>query len=72
LATNNGTVVTPVSGEAKARLQQAEVLADRLASQVATFTTAVGRRLAGLAARIREEAEDMWAEAQNVRRGDKS
>jgi hypothetical protein len=31
----------------------------------------VGRFLASAAARAREEAEDMWAEAQSIRRGER-
>ena len=31
----------------------------------------VGRFVAGAAARVREEAEDIWAEAQSVRRGER-
>jgi hypothetical protein len=73
---SNG-IATPASAPAAAptvqsRVQQAEVLADRLAEKVAGFTAALGRGLFRLAARAREEAEDIWAEAQNIRRGDKS
>ena len=31
----------------------------------------VGRFIASAAARVREEAEDIWAEAQSVRRGER-
>lgn len=31
----------------------------------------VGRAVAVAAARVREEAEDIWAEAQSVRRGER-
>jgi hypothetical protein len=34
------------------------------------FGRRVGRFLASAAARTREEAEDIWAEAQSIRRGE--
>jgi hypothetical protein len=43
-------------------------MADRLAARVATLTATVGRGLVRLAARLREEAQDIWAEAQSIRR----
>jgi hypothetical protein len=68
----NGTAAPAGSPAVNARVQQAEVLADRLAERVAHVTASLGRGLFRLAARAREEAEDIWAEAQNIRRGDKS
>jgi hypothetical protein len=50
---------------------RAEEMVDRVAGKVAHFTAAFGRQLLRLGARVREEAEDMWAEAQSIRRGDK-
>ena len=50
---------------------RAEEMVDRLAEKVAHFTAAFGRQILRLGARVREEAEDMWAEAQSIRRGEK-
>jgi hypothetical protein len=51
--------------------QRAEELVDHAAQRVAEFTAALKRKLAQMAARAREEAEDIWAEAQSLRRGEK-
>jgi hypothetical protein len=52
------------------RIARAEQMVDRLAERVAGFTSTWGRRVLWLGARVKEEAEDMWAEAQSIRRGD--
>ena len=57
--------------EERSRVDRAEEVVDRLALQMATFTSFLGRKIIHIAARVREEAEDLWAEAQNIRRGDK-
>jgi hypothetical protein len=49
---------------------RAEEMADQFATQVACVTAALGRGFLRLTARLREEAEDIWAEAQDIRRGD--
>lgn len=51
--------------------QRAEELVDHAAQRVAEFTALLKRKLAHVAARAREEAEDIWAEAQSLRRGEK-
>jgi len=55
-------------GEAST-MDRAEEMVDHLAQKVAHYTSAFGRALLRLGARAREEAEDIWAEAQNIRRG---
>jgi len=50
--------------------ERAEELADRMGHRLGHVTTLVGLRIRKTAARGREEAEDMWAEAQSIRRGD--
>jgi hypothetical protein len=45
---------------------------DQAALQVALATSYVGKGFLRFAARIREELSDLWAEAQSIRRGDKS
>jgi hypothetical protein len=70
----NGTAAgheTPAAKESS-RVERAEILADQLGRKVATAAAVVGRGLFRFAARLREEAEDVWAEAQNIRRGNKS
>jgi hypothetical protein len=54
------------------RREHADEVAERFASQVAAVTAALGRGLLRFTSRVREEAEDIWAEAQDIRRGDKS
>jgi hypothetical protein len=50
--------------------ERAEEIVDRVAERVSQLTSEWGRKLLRLAARAREEAEDIWAEAQSIRRGD--
>lgn len=52
-------------------MKRAEVLADRLALKVGVAATVVTEGLKRFFARVREEAEDVWAEAQHVRKGTK-
>jgi len=47
--------------------ERAEEMVDRFAERVGHWTSVVGRKLLWLGARAREEAEDIWAEAQNIR-----
>jgi len=62
-ATNSTENVDP-------RVARAEQIVDRMAERVAGLTSVWGRRVLWLGTRIKEEAEDMWAEAQSIRRGD--
>jgi hypothetical protein len=59
----NGTTAGP-------QVARAEEIVDRLAARASELTSVWGRRLMRAAARIREEAEDVWAEAQSIRRGE--
>jgi pyruvate/2-oxoglutarate dehydrogenase complex dihydrolipoamide acyltransferase (E2) component len=43
-------------------------LVDRLGESVGNFASLAGWRMLKVAAFVREEAEDVWAEAQSVRR----
>jgi len=49
---------------------RAEDAVDQAGERVGQFAALFGRRLQVLAARAREEAEDIWAEAQSMRRAD--
>ena len=64
-------VETKVEPAAESEVTRAEEMVDRLAVQVAVFTSILGKKLLWLGAHLREEAEDLWAEAQNIRRGEK-
>jgi pyruvate/2-oxoglutarate dehydrogenase complex dihydrolipoamide acyltransferase (E2) component len=48
--------------------ERAEELVDRMGESVGRFASFAGLRLLKVAALAREEAEDMWAEAQSLRR----
>jgi hypothetical protein len=52
-------------------LKRAEELEDLIAARVAAISSACARTAIQLAAHIREAAEDVWAEAQDIRRGRK-
>lgn len=49
--------------------ERAEQVADRWAEQLSQWAFALGHNLLKYAARAREEAEDIWAEAQAIRQG---
>jgi hypothetical protein len=51
-------------------MERAEELADRLGERISHYASLVGFKLMQFAARAREEAEDIWAEAQSLRRGE--
>lgn len=53
-------------------VERAEVVVERVSAWVGNVTAVVGVGLLWFGSRVREEAEDFWAEAQNIRRGDKS
>jgi hypothetical protein len=52
----------------EAPVQRAEEMVDHLASRLGHYASAVGRQVLRLAARAREEVQDIWAEAQSIRR----
>ena len=47
---------------------RAEEVVDRLGQRAGYFISLAGLRLQKIAALAREEAEDVWAEAQSIRR----
>jgi hypothetical protein len=53
-------------------MERAEEMVDQMGERIGHYATLVGHGLLKLAARAREEAEDIWAEAQNIRRGGRS
>jgi hypothetical protein len=50
------------------RMERAEELADHIMERAGYYTAWLGRAVARLAARAREEAQDIWAEADHIRR----
>jgi len=48
--------------------ERAEELVDRVGESVGNFASLAGWRMLKVAAFVREEAEDVWAEAQSARR----
>jgi hypothetical protein len=48
-------------------MQRAEELVDRIGEQVGHYVSVFGHNILKWAARAREEAEDIWAEAQAIR-----
>lgn len=48
-------------------MRRAEEMVDRWGEQVGQYISAFGRNILKWAARAREEAEDIWAEAQALR-----
>jgi len=51
-------------------VQRAEEMVDRVADRVAGITSTCGRWVVRLFSRVKEEASDIWSEAQSIRRGD--
>ena len=49
------------------RMKRAEEAVDRVALAVGMYTSMAGRKLLRWAAQVREGAEDMWAEARQIR-----
>lgn len=64
----NGAAHAPAPDDATRR---AEEMIDRVGDQIGQYAKQIGRSLLRLTARAREEVEDMWAEAQSIRRGDR-
>ena len=50
--------------------ERAEVLVDQMGERLGHFLSIAGHQLRKATARAREEAEDIWAEAQSIRRGE--
>jgi hypothetical protein len=59
-------------GQQPSGTARAEEIVDHLAERLASYTRYLGTMFLRAAARLREEAEDIWAEAQSIRRGEKS
>lgn len=55
--------------QGKLAMERAEDLVDRLGQRLGHFFALTGFQAQKATARMREEAEDIWAEAQNIRQG---
>ncbi len=62
---------TPESHDGTAATQRAERIVDETAERIGRWTATAGHALLRWGARAREEAEDVWAEAQSIRNGTK-
>jgi hypothetical protein len=49
-------------------MQRAEEMADRVGEKIGHYASVVGFKVLQFASRAREEFEDIWAEAQSIRR----
>lgn len=65
--TESGEERTQAESNVLPAIERAEELVDRLGQRAGAFASMAGLRIRKLAARTREEAEDVWAEAQSVR-----
>ncbi len=54
--------------EATPAMQRAEEMVDQMAERIGHYASVVGHKMLWFVARAREEAEDIWAEAQELRR----
>lgn len=58
---------TPHGGPSRPAAERAEEFVARVAPQVGRIGAIAGLRILKIAALAREEAEDIWAEAQSIR-----
>ncbi len=70
-ATDGHPLPATADADAAPATQRAERIVDDVADRVGRWTATAGHALLRWTARAREEAEDIWAEAQAVRRGGK-
>ena len=59
-------------GQSRPATERAEELVDRMGESVGYLASLAAWRVLKTAAFVREEAEDVWAEAQSVRRAERS
>jgi len=66
----SGAADTAARPSSEERVRRAEEMVDRMAERVGQAAGWLGHGLLRLAARAREEAEDTWAEARSLSRGE--
>jgi len=60
-------LVAQTEEQGKLAKERAEVLVDRMGQRVSNWASRTGFQVHRAVALMREEVEDMWAEAQNIR-----
>ena len=60
---------SPAAAGNTSNVNRAEELANQFGKKVADFTLSLGGKLVRAGAVVREAVEDVWAEAQSIRRG---
>jgi hypothetical protein len=75
--TSNGVADQPASGaeangSRQQTIQRAEEMVDRWGEQIGQYAFSLGHGIRRLFSRAREEAEDIWAEAQAIARGQRA
>jgi hypothetical protein len=71
-AESESTIGSNGAAEVHAReeaTRRAEEMIDRMGERIGHYAAQLGHHLLRFTARAREEVEDIWAEAQNIRRG---
>ena len=63
----NGSTAQRTEEARRQATANAEQLVDQAGHRISQFTSIAGLQIQRALARAREEAEDMWAEAQNIR-----
>lgn len=71
-AETSSTPEAPAPEKAAASNARAEELMDQFGERLGYFAAMLSRRTRWIVARTCEEAEDIWAEAQNIRRNKRS
>ncbi len=67
-AQSNGPAVTRTEEARRQATAKAEEMVDRMGQRISQYTDLAGLQIMRAVARAREEAEDMWVEAQNKRK----
>ncbi|QBD75002.1 hypothetical protein EPA93_02930 [Ktedonosporobacter rubrisoli] len=62
-----GTTRTSMQESGQQTREKAEEIVDRVGQRISLYTALAGWQLQRTLARVREEAEDLWAEAQHIR-----
>ncbi len=66
--TTQGKKPTQAGESSQLPMQKADELVDQMEQRIGHFTALISFQVLKATALIREEAEDMWAEAQSIRR----
>jgi hypothetical protein len=64
---SHSAAIAGTEEQGKLAMERAEDMVERLGQRLTHFTALAGFQIQKATARMREEVEDMWAEAQNIR-----